>query len=93
LNGDGPQHLSDHTEFSLSLGKSFGENFNLNSPRRISGSRYQIDNSNTFGGTQSNITREILGGIRYRFHFDSGTLHRTYWNCRSGSASPRDSAR
>jgi len=70
LNGDGPQHLSDHTEFSLSLGKSFGENFNVNfTAENLGDSRYQIDNSNTFGGTHWNYPREISGGIRYRFHF------------------------
>jgi len=70
LNGDGPQHLSDHTEFSLSLGKSFGERFSVNfTAQNISDSRYQLDNSNTFGGTHWNYPREISGGIRYRFHF------------------------
>jgi len=70
LNGDGPQHLSDHTEFSLSLGKSFGENFSMNfTAQNLGDSRYQIDSSNTFGGTHWNYPREISGGIRYRFHF------------------------
>jgi outer membrane receptor protein involved in Fe transport len=70
LNGDGPQHLSDHTEFSLSLGKSFGEKFSVNfTAQNIADSRYQLDNSNTFGGTHWNYPREISGGIRYRFHF------------------------
>ncbi|HXJ45794.1 MAG TPA: TonB-dependent receptor [Candidatus Dormibacteraeota bacterium] len=70
LNGDGPQHLSDHTEFALSLGKSFGENFSVNfTAQNVGDSRYQIDNSNTFGGTHWNYPREISGGIRYRFHF------------------------
>ncbi len=70
LNGDGPQHLGDHTEFSLSIGKSFGENFSLNfTAQNIADSRYQIDSSNTFGGTHWNYPREISGGLRYRFHF------------------------
>ena len=70
LNGDGPQHLSDHTEFALSLGKSFGEKFSVNfTAQNVGDSRYQIDNSNTFGGTHWNYPREISGGIRYRFHF------------------------
>ena len=70
LNGDGPQHLSDHTEFVLSLGKSFGENLSVNfTAQNVDDSRYQIDNSNTFGGTHWNYPREISGGIRYRFHF------------------------
>jgi outer membrane cobalamin receptor len=70
LNGDGPQHLPDHTEFSLSVGKSFGERFSVNfTAQNISDSRYQLDNSNTFGGTHWNYPRQISGGIRYRFHF------------------------
>jgi len=70
LNGDGPQHLPDHTEFSLSLGKSFGENFSVNfTAQNIGDSRYLLDSSNTFGGTHWNYPREISGGIRYRFHF------------------------
>ena len=70
LSGDGPQHLSDHTEFALSLGKSFGEKFSVNfTAQNVGDSRYQIDNSNTFGGTHWNYPREISGGIRYRFHF------------------------
>jgi outer membrane cobalamin receptor len=70
LDGNGPQHLSDHTEFSLELGKSFGENFSVNfTAQNLADSRYQIDNSNTFGGTHWNYPRELSGGIRYRFHF------------------------
>jgi hypothetical protein len=70
LNGDGPQHLPDHTEFSLSIGKSFGERFSVNfTAQNIADSRYQLDNSNTFGGTHWNYPRQISGGIRYRFHF------------------------
>jgi outer membrane cobalamin receptor len=70
LNGNGPQHLSDHAEFSLSLGKSFGEKFSVNfTAQNIADSRYQIDNFNSFGGTHWNYPREISGGVRYRFHF------------------------
>jgi TonB dependent receptor/Carboxypeptidase regulatory-like domain/TonB-dependent Receptor Plug Domain len=70
LNEDGPQHLPDHTEFSLSVGKSFGEKFSVNfTAQNISDSRYELDNSNTFGGTHWNYPRQFSGGIRYRFHF------------------------
>jgi len=70
LNSDGPQHLGGHTEFSLSIGKSFGQNFSVDfTAQNLADSRYQIDNSNTFGGTHWNYPREIYGGIRYRFHF------------------------
>ncbi|MBS1840822.1 MAG: TonB-dependent receptor [Acidobacteria bacterium] len=70
LNGNGPQHLPDHTEFSLSLGKSFGEKLSVNfTAQNIADSRYQLDDSNTFGGTHWNYPRQISGGVRYRFHF------------------------
>ncbi|GAC1633529.1 MAG: hypothetical protein NVS9B14_08420 [Candidatus Acidiferrum sp.] len=70
LDGNGPQHLSDHSEFSLSAGKSFGENFTVNfTVQNVADSRYQLHNSNTFGGTHWNYPREISRGIRYRFHF------------------------
>ena len=70
LNGDGPSNLPGHKEFSISLGKSIGENLSVNfTTQNIADSRYQIDNSNTFGGTHWNYPREISGGIRYRFHF------------------------
>jgi len=54
----------------LSLGKSFSENLSANfTAQNLSDSRYQIDSSNTFGGTHWNYPREISGGVRYRFHF------------------------
>jgi outer membrane receptor protein involved in Fe transport len=67
---DGPQHLPDHTEFSLSIGKSFGEPLSVNfTAQNIGDARYLIDAANTFGGTHWNYPRQISGGIRYRFHF------------------------
>ena len=70
LDGEGPQHLPDHTEFSLSLSKSFGERFSLGfTAQNIGDGRYLLDNSNTFGGTHWNYPRQISGQIRYRFHF------------------------
>ena len=70
LDGEGPQHLPDHTEFSLSLSKSFGERFSLGfTAQNIGDGRYLLDNSNTFGGTHWNYPRQISGELRYRFHF------------------------
>jgi len=37
--------------------------------QNLGDSRYQIDNSSTFGGTHWDYPREISGSIRYRFHF------------------------
>ena len=70
LDGDGPNHLSDHTELSFSLSKAIGERFSLGlTAQNIADGRYLLDNSNTFGGTHWNYPRQISGQIRYRFHF------------------------
>jgi TonB dependent receptor-like, beta-barrel/Carboxypeptidase regulatory-like domain/TonB-dependent Receptor Plug Domain len=70
LNGDGPAHLPGHTEFALSLSKSFGERFSISfTAQNLANSRYLIDNSNTFGGTHWNYPRQMTGELRYRFHF------------------------
>lgn len=70
LDGEGPAHLPDHTEFSLSLAKSFGERLALGfTAQNLNNSRYLLDNSNTFGGTHWNYPRQFTGQIRYRFHF------------------------
>jgi hypothetical protein len=70
LEGNGPQHKPDHTEFSFSLSKSFGERFSVGfTAQNIADSRYQLDDSNTFGGTHWNYPRQVSGEIRYRFHF------------------------
>jgi outer membrane receptor protein involved in Fe transport len=70
LDGEGPAHLPDHTEFSLSLTKSFGERLSIGfTAQNLNNSRYLLDNSNTFGGTHWNYPRQFTGQIRYRFHF------------------------
>jgi outer membrane receptor protein involved in Fe transport len=70
LDGEGPTHLPDHTEFSLTLAKSFGESFSVGfTAQNLNDSRYLLDNSNTFGGTHWNYPRQFTGQIRYRFHF------------------------
>ena len=70
LDGDGPGHLSGHTEFDFSLAKSFGERFTLSfTAQNLGDSRYLLDSSNTFGGTHWNFPRQFTGGLRYRFHF------------------------
>ena len=70
LDGEGPEHLPGHTEFSLSLAKSFGEKFSVGfTAQNLNDSRYLLDNSNTFGGTHWNYPRQFTGQIRYRFHF------------------------
>jgi outer membrane receptor protein involved in Fe transport len=70
LDGEGPLHLPDHAEFSLSLFKAIGERLLVGfTAQNIGDNRYLLDNSNTFGGTHWNYPRQIAGEIRYRFHF------------------------
>jgi len=70
LDGEGPKHLPGHSEFSLSLAKSFGERFSVGfTAQNLNDSRYLLDNSNTFGGTHWNYPRQFTGQLRYRFHF------------------------
>ena len=70
LNGDGPFHLSPHTTFDLSAGKSFGDNWSARaSVLNVLNHRYLIDNSNTFGGTHYALPREFTVQLRYRFHY------------------------
>lgn len=73
LNGEGdeePTHLEPHTTFDLSLGKSFGENWDVRvTGLNLSNHRYLLDNSNSFGGTHFVNPREIAFQLKYRFHF------------------------
>jgi outer membrane receptor protein involved in Fe transport len=70
LAGDGPFHLADHTEVSISLSKAIGERLSVAfTAQNIADGRYLLDDSNTFGGTHWNYPRQVSGEIRYRFHF------------------------
>ena len=73
LNGEGdddPTHLGPHTTFDLSLGKSFGENWDVRvTGLNLSNHRYMLDNSNTFGGTHFANPLEISFQLKYRFRF------------------------
>jgi outer membrane receptor protein involved in Fe transport len=70
VDGEGPQHLPSHETFDLSLGKSFGENWDLRlTGLNLTNHRYLLDNSNTFGGTHFVNPREISVQVKYRFHF------------------------
>jgi outer membrane receptor protein involved in Fe transport len=63
-------HLSPHTTFDLSLGKSFGERFSVNLQGiNVANRRVLLDNSFTFGGTHYLNPREIFVQVRYRFHY------------------------
>ncbi len=70
LNGDGPDHLPGYTTFDLSVGKSFGESFTVRlSGTNISNVRYQLDNSNTFGGSHWGDPAMVSLQVKYRFHY------------------------
>jgi outer membrane receptor protein involved in Fe transport len=70
LNGDGPNHLPAYTTFDLSVGKSFGENWTVRiAGTNISDVRYQLDNSNTFGGTHWGDPAMASVQVKYRFRY------------------------
>ena len=70
LDGEGPEHLPTHTTYDLSLGKSFGENWDVRlTGLNLSNHRYLLDNSNTFGGTHFVNPLEISFQVKYRFRF------------------------
>jgi outer membrane receptor protein involved in Fe transport len=70
VDGEGPEHLPSHTTLDLSIGKSFGENWNVRvSALNLSNHRYLLDNSNTFGGTHYVNPREVSVQLKYRFRY------------------------
>jgi hypothetical protein len=70
LNGDGPDHLPSNYTFDLSLGKTFGESFTVRLiGTNITNQRYQLDNSNTFGGSHWADPRMLSVQVKYRFHY------------------------
>jgi outer membrane receptor protein involved in Fe transport len=67
---DGPRHLPSHTTFDLSLGKDFGDRLSLSfTAVNIGNGRYMLDTSNTFGGSHFNEPRQLIGQVRWRFHY------------------------
>jgi outer membrane receptor protein involved in Fe transport len=63
-------YLPSHTTADLSLGKQFGENYNVAvTATNVGNTRALLDNSLTFGGFHYNDPRQIYGELRYRFHF------------------------
>ena len=67
---DGPDHLPAHVTFDLSFGKNFGERFSLAFIAvNISNDRFMLDTSNTFGGTHFNEPRQLIGQLRWHFHY------------------------
>lgn len=70
LNGNGPAHLPPHSTADLALGKSFGERFSVSiNALNLTNARYQLDDSNTFGGTHFIDPRELYVEFRWKFHY------------------------
>jgi outer membrane receptor protein involved in Fe transport len=70
LKEDGPAHLPSYRTLDLSLGKQFGESLTLRlSATNLTNKRYQLDTSNTFGGTHFADPRMISAQLRYRFRY------------------------
>jgi len=70
LAADGPTHLPGYATVDFSLGRSFGENFSVRAEAtNIADRRYQLDASNTFGGSHFADPRMVAVQLRYRFHY------------------------
>jgi outer membrane receptor protein involved in Fe transport len=70
LNGDGPEHLPSYRTFDLALNKDIGERWTIRAiGTNITNKRYQVDLSNTFGGSHVGDPRMLSVEARYRFHF------------------------
>lgn len=70
LDGNGPAHLPSHTTVDCSVGKAFGEKWNLRfSALNIGNNHYMLDNSNTFGGSHFANPREFAFQLKYKFRF------------------------
>ena len=70
LNGNGPAHLPSYRTFDLALNKDIGERWTVRAiGTNITNKRYQVDLSNTFGGSHVGDPRVLSAEVRYRFHF------------------------
>ncbi len=70
LNGDGPDHLPGYYTLDLSVGKSFGESWMVRFiGTNITNQRYQLDNSNTFGGSHWADPFMCSVQVKFRFHY------------------------
>jgi outer membrane receptor protein involved in Fe transport len=70
LKVDGPAHLPQHVTGDISFGKSIRERWSVEfTALNISNTRYLLGLDSTFGGTHYNDPREVIGSVRYRFHF------------------------
>jgi outer membrane receptor protein involved in Fe transport len=66
----GPDHLTGHTTFDVTISKSFKERLTVSaSGTNLANRRFLLDNSVTFGGTHYFNPREMFVQVRYRFHY------------------------
>jgi outer membrane receptor protein involved in Fe transport len=70
LTANGPAHLPSYRTFDLALNKEIGERWTIRAiGTNITNKRYQVDLSNTFGGSHVGDPRMLSVEVRYRFHF------------------------
>ncbi len=69
LQGNGPDHLPRHTTLDLAAGTMVGDWTLKLTLMNATNKRYQLDTSNTFGGTHYNDPRALLTQVEYRFHY------------------------
>ena len=66
----GPDHLTGHTTFDVTMSKSFKERLTVSANgTNLANRRFLLDNSVTFGGTHYFNPREMFVQVRYRFHY------------------------
>ena len=69
LKGDGPDHLSSHTTLDLASAIPFGRWTLKLTATNVFDTRYQLDDTNTFGGTHWNDPRVVMAQVEYRFKY------------------------
>ena len=68
MNGDGPGDVPANNSFDLSLGHNVGESFTARLvSTNITNNRYQLDNSNIFGG--SHWANPCFIGVQAHYKF------------------------
>ena len=70
LLADGPDYLPRHTLSDILVGKQFKDRWTLNlTVLNLMNQRFPFDVNNSFAGSHFNNPREIIGALRYRFHY------------------------
>jgi outer membrane receptor protein involved in Fe transport len=69
-SSDIPAHLSGHTTFDLTVGKTVSEKLTISlTALNLANRRFLLDNSTTFGGTHYADPRQVYVQLKYRFHY------------------------